>query len=241
MSSHSAFAAAADALADRVLGALDGTGGAVQLARYVDDAPDTLAALAAVRVLGADAFSPCLLAGHPLPAQDAAVVTKAFDSFPASGALEDPTIAWRDGATAHLLARLTPDTPSAPAPAPPPDGTGLDPADWRAWCVRMAPLAPLATLALDGPVHEAARGGVLALSRGVSRSILRRDFPTAVRLVRWLAWLHHEGTPLPLDPALAAEHMWLVGGGGPRTALDLAIARHFLDQRPVTGAKAEMR
>lgn len=88
MSSHSAFAEAADALAVSVLGALSGTGGAVQLARYVDDAPDTLAALAAVRVLGADVFSPHLLGGDPFQAQDAAVVAKAFDAFPASGAPE---------------------------------------------------------------------------------------------------------------------------------------------------------
>ncbi|MCY1654627.1 hypothetical protein OVA19_29580 [Streptomyces sp. SL203] len=75
----------------------------------------------------------------------------------------------------------------------------------------------------------------------VSRSILRRDFPTALRLVRWLAWLRHEGAELPLDPDVAAEHAWLVGGTGPRTALDLAIARHFLEQRPGTPPKETAR
>ncbi|MEU5656941.1 hypothetical protein ABZ802_15145 [Streptomyces sp. NPDC047737] len=242
MSSHSAFAEAADALAIGVLGALSGTGGAVQLARYVDDAPDTLAALAAVRVLGADVFSPHLLKGDPLQAQDAAVVAKAFDAFPASDAPEEPAVAHRDHATAALLARLTgDDTLRTLAPAPPEDAA-LDPSDgWSGWCVRMAQLAPLATLGLDGPVHAAARDGVLSLSRGVSRSILRRDFPTALRLVRWLAWLRHEGAELPLDPDVAAEHAWLVGGAGPRTALDLAIARHFLEQRPGTPPKETAR
>ena len=242
MSSHSAFAEAADALAIGVLGALSGTGGAVQLARYVDDAPDTLAALAAVRVLGADVFSPHLLKGDPLQAQDAAVVAKAFDAIPASDSPEEQAVAHRDQATAALLARLTgDDTLRTLAPAPPEDAA-LDPSDgWSGWCVRMAQLAPLATLGLDGPVHAAARDGVLSLSRGVSRSILRRDFPTALRLVRWLAWLRHEGAELPLDPDVAAEHAWLVGGAGPRTALDLAIARHFLEQRPGTPPKETAR
>lgn len=239
MSSQSEFAAAADALASNVLGALDGTGDAVQLARYVDDASDTLAALAAVRVLGADALSSHLLAGDPFEPQDAAVVTKAFEAFPASGVLEERTVARRDWATARLLARLTGDDTLRALAAPPADEAELaGTAHWQTWSVRMAQLAPLATLGLDGPVHDAARGGALPLSRGVSRSILRRDFPTAVRLIRWLAWLHHDGTELPLDPALAAEHVWLVGGAGPRAALDLAIAGHLLRRRPGTGTKA---
>ncbi|MFE9724021.1 hypothetical protein ACFYQ5_10600 [Streptomyces sp. NPDC005794] len=239
MSSHSAFAAAADALAAGVLGALSGTGGAVQLARYVDDAPDTLAALAAVRVLGADVFSPHLLVEQPFQTQDAAVVAKAFDAFPANDASEETTVARRDHATAVLLARLSgDDTLRTLAPAPTDDAGLAGTAGWSGWCVRMAQLAPLATLGLDGPAHEAARDGVLPLCRGVSRSILRRDFPTAVRLVRWLAWLRHEGAELPLDPGLVAEHALLVGGAGPRSALDLEIARHLLERRPGTDAKA---
>lgn len=239
MSSHSAFAAAADALAARVLGALDGTGGAVQLARYVDDAPDALAALAAVRVLGADVFSPHLLVDQPFRTQDAATVAKAFDAFPPNDTSHEATIARRDHATAVLLARFSgDDTLRTLAPAPADDAELTESSGWSGWCVRMAQLAPLATLGLDGPVHEAARGGILPLCRGVSRSILRRDFPTAVRLVRWLAWLRHEGVELPLDPGLAGEHVLLVGGPGPRGALDLAIARHLLERRPGTDTKA---
>lgn len=255
MSSQSEFAAAADALAGSVLGALSGAGDTVQLARFVDDAPDTLAALAAVRLIGADAFSPHLLAGNPFQAQDAAVVTKAFEAFPAQGsaspspsgqdapdeanAQNGTIVAWRDWATLQLLTGFGGDgPPGTTAEAPQGLGEPADPADWRTWSVRMAQLSPLATLGLDGPVHEAARAGALPLSQGVSRSILRRDFPTAVRLIRWLAWLHHEGTELPVDPGLAAEHVWLVGGAGPRTALDLAIVRHFLERGPRTVPKA---
>ncbi|MFJ8885258.1 hypothetical protein ACIRJR_17880 [Streptomyces sp. NPDC102402] len=241
MSSHSAFAEAADALAARVLGALTGTGDPVQLARYVDDAPDTLAALAAVRVLGADVFSPHLLAGQAFEPQDAAVAVKAFDAFPSSESADETTVARRDHATAVLLARLAGDDTLREL-APEPSGDELPgPDEWSAWSVRMAQLAPLATLGLDGPVHTAARDGALPLSRGVSRSVLRRDFPTAGRLVRWLAWLRHEGVGLPLDPDVALEHVHLVGGAGPRGALDLAIARHFLEQRPGAAPKAAHR
>ncbi|MEK8145621.1 hypothetical protein NKH18_42790 [Streptomyces sp. M10(2022)] len=84
MSSQYVFAEAADALASSVLGALSGAGDTVQLARHIDDAPDALAALAAIRVIGADTFAPHLLAGNPFHAQDAAVVAKSFEAFPAA-------------------------------------------------------------------------------------------------------------------------------------------------------------
>ncbi|GGY99022.1 hypothetical protein CP967_04390 [Streptomyces nitrosporeus] len=237
MSSPSVFAEATEALAAGVLGAFDGTEDAVRPARYVDDSSDPLAALAAIRVLGADVLAPHLLAGRPFLAEDAAVMAKAFDAFPAADSTEEATVAWRDWAAAQLLSVAAKDpAPHRPAPAA---GTVTDSTDWRPWSVRMSQLAPLATTGLDGPVHDAARTGALPLSRGVTRSLLRRDFPTAARLVRWLAWLRYEGVELPLDPALAAEHIWLVGGAGPRTALDLVIARHLLGARPGTGEKAE--
>ncbi|NDZ85813.1 hypothetical protein G3I23_09550, partial [Streptomyces sp. SID10115] len=67
----------------------------------------------------------------------------------------------------------------------------------------------------------------LALARGVTRATLRRDFPTAARIARWLVLLHTEGVPVPLDPAPLVEHLGLYGAG-PRLALDVAIARRLL-------------
>ena len=238
MSSQSAFASAADALAGSVLGALTSASDTAHLARHVDDAPDALAALAAVRVIGADTFAPNVLAGAPLDAQDAAVVAKSFETFPAPGAgsqdpVEQRTTAWRDWATARLLDQLGSDgTPRIDAPPPRDDDVLTATADWRTWTDRMAQLAPLAILGIEGPVHAAARVNALTLSRGVSRAILIRDIPTAVRLIRWLAWLRYEGVELPLDPELVAEHVWLVGGTGARTALDLAVARQLLARAP---------
>ncbi|MFI0262456.1 hypothetical protein ACH4OW_25835 [Streptomyces sp. NPDC017056] len=103
---------------------------------------------------------------------------------------------------------------------------------WVPWSIRMGKLASLALPGLDGPVHAAARSGVLALARGATRATLRRDFPTAARITRWLAWLHAEGVPVPFDPVPLTEHTTLLGGSD-RAALDTAIARRLLGLEPV--------
>jgi hypothetical protein len=237
VSSRANFAAAADDLANRVLSALRGTGDTALVARHIDSASDTLTALAAVRVIGADTFCPHILTGVPFHREDAATVARSFEAFPltATGpaaSAEERTAAWRDWATAQLLCRVGWDDGHHMDAAQPEDDESLaDTADWQRWCVRMAQLAPLAQPGLDGPVHDAARGAALPLSRGVTRCVLRRDFPTAVRLIRWLAWLDHQGVGLPLDPRLAAEHVRLLAGGSPRMALDLAVACHLLEGR----------
>ncbi|MCC3770817.1 hypothetical protein [Streptomyces sp. UNOC14_S4] len=264
MSSRADFAAAADDLAVRVLSALRGAGGTALVAGHVDSAPDALAALAAIRVIGADTFSPYVLAGATFHAEDAAAVTRSFEAFPLpstdpTAPTDEHTSAWRDWATAQLLARVGgaaaaqrgeatqygeaarygEATGHALAAQPEGDAALADTADWQRWSVRMAQLATLAQPGLDGPVHEAARGAALPLSRGVTRCVLRRDFPTAVRLIRWLAWLDHEGVALPLDPLLALEHVRLLGGESPRMALDLTVARRLLEGRLPEATQAQ--
>ncbi len=64
-------------------------------------------------------------------------------------------------------------------------------------------------------------------SRAAPRAVLRRDFPTAARITRWLALLSAEGVPVPFDPVPLVEHLRLYGGG-PRLALDVAIAGRLL-------------
>ncbi|SEG77085.1 hypothetical protein SAMN04489712_111246 [Thermomonospora echinospora] len=229
--SRTAFVTAADDLADRVLSALRGAENAPFLARHVEQAPDRGAALAAVRLVGADVFVPHLLAGFPLDGQDAAAVTRSLAVFPQEAVIAGAgdagsAVAWRDWAVAELLTRFDGGRPAVPPgeePAEDPAATG-----WRPWCARMAGLSPLAIAGLDGPVHQAARCGALPLSRGAARSMLRRDYLTAVRLIRWLAWLHHDGVPLPLDLEAALDHAVLLGGHGPRTALDIAVAERLL-------------
>ncbi|GAA3013431.1 hypothetical protein [Streptomyces fulvorobeus] len=270
--SQTAYAESAAGLASRALDALQGIGGTAMVAQHVERAEDPKAALAAIRVVGADLFAPCLLGGAALHPQDAAAVAQSFAVFPPAlsppppppeGAAEPWLVAWRDWATAALLARCAdPAEPAGPggadegllAPRPSgapvladiaqataagagadladagsgtrPDATGPG-TDWRQWSVRMGQLSTLALPGLAGPVHDAARAAPLALARGATRAVLRRDFPTAARIVRWLALLKAESVPVPLDPAPLVEHLRL-HGGGPRLALDVAIAGRLL-------------
>lgn len=247
------------------------------VAEHVERAEDPKAALAAIRVVGGDLFAPYLLGAAVFHPQDAAVVAQSFAVFPPpvstppsppEGAAEPWLVAWRDWATAVLLARcagpvdpvgtdatggglLAPRPSGAPALSDPVRGpatyTGSDrddtgtgtststgtgtasdaDTDWQHWSVRMGQLSPLALPGLEGPVHDAARAAPLALARGATRAVLRRDFTTAARIVRWLALLSAQGVPVPLDPAPLVEHLRL-HGGGPRLALDVAIAARIL-------------
>lgn len=241
------YAAAVESLAGRVLGALRGAGGAVVVARQVEQAPDPKAALAAVRVLGPDVFAPALLAGAPFGPDDAQAVTESFRVFPPAPDAA-PEAVWRDRTTAHLLARYggaspedlpaalgVPARPAAgdrgltdPEPRPGPGPGGADGA-WRAWSLRMAQLSPLALPGVDGPVHAAALRRTRDLARGAGRAMLRRDHPTAARLVRWLAFAVHRGDRPALDVAAVVRHIELHGGSDARTALDTEVARRLAD------------
>jgi hypothetical protein len=200
-SSRAAYAASAAELSRRTLDALTGVGGAAVAAAHVEAAADRTAALAALRVVGADTFAPHLLAGAPLTDADAAAFDHCFALFPpAAGHAPPPpagpeapwVIGWRDWATATLRALLPGGAATAAVPRPQPAGASPD-ADWNRWSVLMGQLCSLALPGLDGPVHAAARNAPLALARGATRAVLRRDYPTAARITRWLAWLRFDG------------------------------------------------
>ncbi|MFJ9455585.1 hypothetical protein ACIRST_10960 [Kitasatospora sp. NPDC101447] len=114
-----------------------------------------------------------------------------------------------------------------PAPLPGPAELG-----WQAWSVRMAQLSVLALPGLDGPVHDAAHTDHLALARGAVRAMLRRDFTTAVRLARWLAWAGAEDRPPHLEVEPILDRIRLVGIGAVRTRLELAIAERLSEGNP---------
>ncbi|MCL7378192.1 hypothetical protein [Streptomyces sp. 35G-GA-8] len=238
--SRTAYQESAAGLARRALGALRGAEGTAVVAAHVESARDPGAALAAIRILGADTFAPVVLAGAPLHPEDAAAITLAFSALPPAreapppppGGPESPWLmAWRDWGTVTLLTvltgsdnrRLTAPRPACPADDAPAD----DAAGWAAWAVRMGQLSTLALPGLDGPVHDAARRSPLALARGATRAVLRRDYPTAARIARWLAWLRSDGARLPLDAAPLVEHVGLFVGGD-RPALDTAISRRLI-------------
>lgn len=238
--SRTAYQESAAGLARRALDALRGTGGTAMVAHHVESAEDPAAALAGIRILGADTFAPALLTGTALHPEDAAAVALSLTTPPPARELppappagpEEPWLmAWRDWGTATVLAVLTEGgaaagTAAPEAPEGPPDeDTG--PTGWAGWSVRMGQLSTLALPGLDGPVHDAARSSPLGLARGATRAVLRRDYPTAARIVRWLAWLHADGVTLPLDPAPLAEHIEVMAGGD-RLTLDMAIARRVI-------------
>ncbi|MFG2693142.1 hypothetical protein ACIHEI_16550 [Kitasatospora sp. NPDC051984] len=211
------FAAATEWAAGRTLDALTGAEGA---ALPAPAAPEPQALLAGVRVLGPDVFAPTLLTGVPTPPETAELAAEAFRLFPSD---ESGIHVWRDRATAELLS-LAGYPVLAPPPPPPPD-PGED--GWQHWSVRMAQLSCLALPTLDGPVHRLAHEHPLALARGAARAVLRRDHRTAARLVRWLAWLQHTGTPSALELPPLLRQLALTGDGTARSALDLAVAQHL--------------
>ncbi|MDN0193562.1 hypothetical protein [Streptomyces sp. S.PNR 29] len=212
-------------------------------------APGPVPAAGAVRRSGADALAPYLLTGRTPPPEETAAVRLILAALPPApqppaapprGPEPPWTRAWIDWGLVTVLARLDAGAPPVPAPMPagPPcyDGTaprhrsaaqGGAGEGWVPWALRMGQLASLALPGLDTPVHQAAHSGAEALARGATRSLLRRDFATAARLTRWLAWLAADGAALPLDAALLVEDIALRGGGN-RCLLDVAICRHLL-------------
>jgi hypothetical protein len=229
MTARAEYAQAVDELAARVLRALGGGQGAGLLGDYVDQAGSVAAALAAVRVLGADALVAHLFMKMPLTGRENEVVAESLRLVPPPAATGDPHIgvifAWRDWALAQVANRCCGDLPTIACPR---DSVSADPDDWRSWSAAMAQLSVLAVPGLDSPIHELGRRHPLALARGATRAVLRRDHPMAAALGRWLALLHTQGVRLALDWALLAQHVGLLGGGEQRTALDAGIARNML-------------
>ncbi|GAA1311226.1 hypothetical protein [Saccharothrix xinjiangensis] len=230
---------AAAEVAARVLGAVRGAED-IGLADYVDTSADLKTALGAVRLIGADIFAPHLLLDRPVHHADAAVITRSFAAFPPAGQAgtrRQQVVAWRDWATGRLLACAADPASAEPGLAPtaaPETATALlDGAKtWQEWSANAAQLSPLALPGLGGPIAAAVFEGARPLARGVTRALLRRDFVTAARLIRWMALSSSSGVGQPLDPALLVERVRLYGGTGSRLSLDLAIARRLLRSEP---------
>ncbi|MBB5953630.1 hypothetical protein FHS29_000200 [Saccharothrix tamanrassetensis] len=227
------YADAAAALAGHVLEAL-GEGSPAHVAGFLDSCAEHVAGLGAVRLVGADVFAPQLLLGSPLETRDVDAVADAFDAFPPvhrPATREQHVMAWRDWTTTRLLTRLADGPSPAPGTAQPVADTPGDPVDvlgpaeqWQRWSVAVAQLSMLALPGADGPVVEAVSGEPLALARGTTRAVLRRDHATAARLARWVALLRDI---VPLDPVALVEHLRLHAGNDARLLLDLAVARHL--------------
>ena len=230
------YAAAVEQVAGRTLDALRDGGGPAALTARDTTAPRPL--LAAVRVLGADLFAPQLHTGAEPDGPTAELLVEARRTLPppAAGSEEAAlAIGWQDWAADRVLAR-TPFgaavSPAAPPRTPPAPSPGPETAGWQAWSVRMAQLSVLALPGLDGPVHEDARTHTLGLARGATRTMLRNDLTTAVRLARWLAWARADGRPVRLEIEPVLERIRLVGAGSARMRLELDVAHGLLNAGP---------
>jgi hypothetical protein len=180
-----------------------------------------------VRILGPDALAPFVLGGHRFSTEDADVVAASLRVFPVAasdGSVENglPVRALRDWATGQVLTRLGARGFARPYPGR--AGVGRD-SGWQRWVGVLAQLSPLASPGMDSPLHAAVRRYPQDVARGVTRSMLRRDYLTAVRLVRWLA---AEDEPAG-EPGFALEPVMrqveLIAEPDPRLVLELAVAR----------------
>ncbi|MDQ3762799.1 MAG: hypothetical protein M3460_14435 [Actinomycetota bacterium] len=233
------YAAAVETLAGSVVRALTGAGGAFRLADQFwpgADRAECRAGLAAVRVLGPDALAPFMLAAHRFDPDDAEVVTASIATFPTyqpgwgpedDGNTAVPVRALRDWATGQVLTRLG--VPAVARTYPGRAGTGIGrQRGWVAWAAVLAQLSPLASPGLDGPLFADARRYRLDVARGVTRSMLRRDYLTAARLTRWLAACGEVAMdpPFALQPVL--RQVELVAEPDPRLLLEITMARYGL-------------
>ncbi|GAA3723775.1 hypothetical protein [Salinactinospora qingdaonensis] len=192
----------------------------------------------AVRVLGTDVLAPFVLSGRLPDPGDVAVVRAAVRAFPAPPATPAPDPLWaaRDWALYRVLRRFGVDASEweglcLTAVGGSDTGPGLSEVAksqrWPAWCASLAQLTALALPGLDSAVRAETLAARVDLTRGLARSMLRRDHLTAARLARWLALDTHAAAEPLLDPAL--KHLELLSADQPRVLLELALARRITE------------
>jgi hypothetical protein len=231
--------AAVDALADGIARAVCGAGDAFRLSDQIVVMADQAMGLAAVRVLGADALAPFVVSGRTIPVDDVAVVRAAVEAFPAP-ARQDRADArvWglRDWALGEVVVRLGNTALASGGLAQDNFGNGENCASeqpWPKWSAELSRLSTLALPGLDGPVHDQVRRRQRDTLRGVVRAMMRTDFLSAARLIRWLAVDATSGVEPLLTTAL--QHLELVTGPPPRVRLEIAMARWLLAAGSVRG------
>ena len=230
------YATAVETLAGSVVRALTGADDAFRLADQIPlgDPADQMAGLAAIRVLGADALAPFVLAGHRFSSADADVIATSIRTFPVPEPYQSDSDGnaklvreLRDWATGQLLIGLGVPDSIHPYPELARTGVGRD-RGWVAWTGMLAQLSPLATPGLDSSLHADVRRYQLDVARGASRASLRRDALTAARLARWLGAFGEApmDPPFPVEPLL--RQLELAARPDHRLHLEIAITRYEL-------------
>lgn len=179
-------------------------------------------ALAAVRVMGADAVLPSVLRGTSPEPDDLAVFSRAVHAYPPP-ANASPTSVWSHWAMQRALLGLDASFDGAPAHEREPQAAWLDDAPWQLLTHQLAVLAPLAVAAGDCAVARVARGRPVDVARGFVRAVRRRDWLQAAGAGRWLVLLDDVPPTLGLETGL--EFVAQMGGDDPRVALHIEAAR----------------
>ncbi|MEV7018388.1 hypothetical protein C1708_30205 [Streptomyces sp. DH-12] len=178
-------------------------------------------ALAAVRVLGADALLPGLLSRTPPDPAELAVFRKAVEAYPPR-ADAAPTVRWSHWAMARTLRRAD---PSCAEPPDEPDTAWLDGAAWQVLTHQLAVLAPLALPGEDCAVSRLAERRPVDVARGFVRAVRRRDWRQAAGAGRWLTLL--PGVPDTVGLESGLDFVELMGGTDPLVALQVQAARRM--------------
>ncbi|NSL43716.1 hypothetical protein [Streptomyces sp. 8P21H-1] len=210
------------------------SGGPFRLAGSVMEAGGPEAAdgpaLAAVRVVGADAVLPSVLRRTPPGPDDLAVFGRAVRVYPPP-AHASPASVWSHWAMQQALRRLDASFDGAPDHGAEPRAAWLEDAPWQSLTHQLAVLAPLAVPAGDCAVTRVARGRPLDVARGFVRAVRRRDWLQAAGAGRWLVLLDDVPRTLGLEAGL--EFVAQMGDTDPRVALQVEAARLMRTGAPV--------
>lgn len=219
----SPLASAVQGLTSELVSALRG-GGRFRLAGSVtgsDAAAVDGLALAAVRVVGADAVLPGVLGRAPLEPDDLAVFSKAVQAYPPPADASSASL-WSHWAMQRTLAGLDASYNGAPRGTEP-SAAWLDGTSWQALTHQLAVLAPLALPGADSAVAQAARTRPVDVARGFVRAVRRRDWLQAAGAGRWLVLL--DGVPHTLGLETGLEFVAQMGADDPRVLLQVEAAQ----------------
>ncbi|QNP66986.1 hypothetical protein [Streptomyces genisteinicus] len=215
-------------LASQVVSALRSGDHFVAFRGVTGQAGDEDLALAATRVLGADAMLPALLPGRSAAPDDLAAFEKAVLGFPPAPDAA-PTTRWSHWAMARTLTRLG-GLAADPAGPPQPDAAWLGGAPWQYLTHQLAVLGALALPGSPSAVAAAAAERPLDVARGFVRAVRRRDWLQAAAAGRWLVLLDGVPDTLGLDAGL--EFVGQMGGTDARVLMHLEAARLLREGEP---------
>ncbi|UQA96956.1 hypothetical protein [Streptomyces halobius] len=182
-------------------------------------------ALAAIRVLGADALAPYALDHRAGPgSEDETVVREALAAFPLKADASEVSV-WSYRGLIEASHAFLPGGANHWPPAPPAGSAWIATDPWPKLSHRVSQLAALALPGLGSSLADALAARTDDLARGFVRAVRRRDWLQAAGLGRWLARLPEVPPTLGLDNGLAFVRQ--MSGGDARVALHVVAAERF--------------